>query len=254
MIVTLWLTFDQYNTYHEETYFRIEKSSQREQSSDDLFTIEATRRSRTDLLPTSNTISSSKSTSITSSSFKTTSSTVSSSSVTSTTNSVKNVTDSTTTTTKSRTDVWFTKLVRLSDIKKSDNNIFFVETSCGTDGNVTNSDIVVHLNPRHCCAVQSAALTNTNRSVYILHTCPLDAAIYQRSPEYVHQTLATPNVYIVHLVVSEIVKESPVEQLYTSNKLASSKYPVEHLSDVLRQLTLWKFGGTYLDLDTINIR
>lgn len=36
--------------------------------------------------------------------------------------------------------------------------------------------------------------------------------------------------------------------------LEKSKYFTSHLSDVLRFLTLWKFGGIYLDMDMIVLK
>lgn len=36
--------------------------------------------------------------------------------------------------------------------------------------------------------------------------------------------------------------------------LQESHYPTEHLSDILRYVTLWKYGGTYLDLDVITLK
>lgn len=238
MTVTLWFAYNQSFNY-EDDHFHIQKSSlQLDNQNKFYFTIEETSSSKTDLL-----------TSTISSSFKTT-------------NKGENVNGSVTTvsfltetTTKSQEDVRFKKLIQLKNINQSETNIFFIETSCGTEGLMkTYNRGVIHLNPRQCCAVESAALTNRNHSVYILHTCPLDVTIYKQSPEYVKQTLAHPNVYIVYLRVDEIMQQSPVEELYHTNKINSSRFPVEHMSDVLRFLTLWKFGGTYLDFDTITVR
>jgi mannosyltransferase OCH1-like enzyme len=36
--------------------------------------------------------------------------------------------------------------------------------------------------------------------------------------------------------------------------IKSSSTPVEHASDVLRFLSLWKYGGTYLDMDFVILR
>ncbi|GLV37081.1 alpha14-galactosyltransferase 2 [Carabus blaptoides fortunei] len=47
---------------------------------------------------------------------------------------------------------------------------------------------------------------------------------------------------------------TPVESLYHSGKLQSSKWPMIHLSDVLRYVTLWKYGGIYMDLDVLITR
>lgn len=150
----------------------------------------------------------------------------------------------------------FPKVISLGSIRPSTNNIFFIETSCGTKRSQEANAVkgCIHLNQRQCCSIESAALKNRNHTVYILHTCPLNEKIYEQSPEYVKQMLFHPNVYLVSFTLDELFDNSPVENLYHSNKINNSLYPIEHLSDVLRCLTLWKFGGTYLDSDTITIR
>jgi len=47
------------------------------------------------------------------------------------------------------------------------------------------------------------------------------------------------------------VKETPLDAWYTSGVLKKSHWPVSHMSDILRYLTLWKYGGIYLDLDVV---
>ncbi len=44
---------------------------------------------------------------------------------------------------------------------------------------------------------------------------------------------------------------TPAETFFRIKKFEASLYPIPHLSDVLRVLTLWKYGGTYLDLDIV---
>ena len=147
-------------------------------------------------------------------------------------------------------------LISLEDIKQRESNIFFIETTCSTEDLLRSYNLSsgIHLSPRQCCAVESAALTNTNHKIYILYTCPLNLKVYEQSAEYIKQTLVYTNVYLVPLGLKELFHGSPVDDLYQSNKIKLSLFPTEHLSDVLRFLTLWKYGGTYLDFDTITIR
>lgn len=42
--------------------------------------------------------------------------------------------------------------------------------------------------------------------------------------------------------------------LYEKQVLQTSYWPVPHASDILRYTTLYKFGGTYLDLDVIVLK
>lgn len=42
-----------------------------------------------------------------------------------------------------------------------------------------------------------------------------------------------------------------MENFHHSGKLFRSKYLVSHMSDYLRYLTLYRYGGVYLDLDVV---
>lgn len=44
-----------------------------------------------------------------------------------------------------------------------------------------------------------------------------------------------------------------MEDFFIRDELSNSSYPIEHTSDILRILTLYEFGGLYLDLDEINL-
>lgn len=46
-------------------------------------------------------------------------------------------------------------------------------------------------------------------------------------------------------------KDTPVDEWFRSGALFESKYLNSHTSDFLRYLSLYKWGGTYLDLDVI---
>lgn len=81
-----------------------------------------------------------------------------------------------------------------------------------------------------------------------------------------------PNIKILHFNVRRYIQGSPVENLWTTGKIKESIYPTAHTSDILRLevkillvdtlknvvflrlLTLWKFGGIYLDLDVIVLK
>lgn len=53
------------------------------------------------------------------------------------------------------------------------------------------------------------------------------------------------------ITVEEYVKETIAESFFQSGNFSKTKYFKIHLSDVLRLVTLWKYGGIYLDLDMI---
>lgn len=66
--------------------------------------------------------------------------------------------------------------------------------------------------------------------------------------------LSYPNINFNYLNLTQYAKGTPLEEFMMSGKLESSSYVISHTSDVLRYLSLWKFGGTYLDLDTVMLK
>lgn len=63
------------------------------------------------------------------------------------------------------------------------------------------------------------------------------------------QSFKNVNLKVVNL--KEFSRNTPIEDLVRKGKLEFSRYHASHTSDVLRFLTLWKYGGIYLDLDVI---
>ncbi|KYN42320.1 Lactosylceramide 4-alpha-galactosyltransferase [Trachymyrmex septentrionalis] len=142
-------------------------------------------------------------------------------------------------TTKSSLDFdWETN----TDKPTSGRNIFFHETSCFGDEGLT-------LNARQACAIESAARMNPSMTVYLLFISKSEFSNSTR--EIVRQLLNYSNVRIRHIDPQKYVKETPLDAWYTSGVLKKSHWPVSHMSDILRYLTLWKYGGIYLDLDVV---
>lgn len=148
------------------------------------------------------------------------------------------------------------RLTGLSEIKTSSRNIFFIESRCGTMREMSkrSPDDGVVFNARQTCAVESTARMNPNHSIYILHTCPLDEDFYKKSPKYIQELMSYSNVHMVQLNMSEFFIRTNVEDLFFGGKFEVSRHPIEHVSDVMRLLTLWRYAGTYMDIDVVTIR
>ncbi|XP_044759737.1 lactosylceramide 4-alpha-galactosyltransferase-like [Coccinella septempunctata] len=129
-------------------------------------------------------------------------------------------------------------------------SIFFHETSCNS---YINGKIVIAA--REACAVESAALLHPNLDVYLLFTSP---GVFKfegtESDRFLKSLMSYENVKILHLDYEKYTKGTPLEDLYESGRIEASQYAMSHASDVLRYLTLWKYGGIYLDLDVVVIK
>lgn len=132
----------------------------------------------------------------------------------------------------------------INEIITDDRNIFFHETSCfGKEGIVMTS--------RQACAIESAAMMNPTMKV---HLFILSNANYSNeTKQIIHILTNYKNVVIHRIFMEEYVKNTPIQDWWESGVLRSSRWPKSHMSDILRYLTLWKFGGIYLDLDVVVI-
>ncbi|CAG9830875.1 unnamed protein product [Diabrotica balteata] len=129
-------------------------------------------------------------------------------------------------------------------------SIFFHETSCKSfkKGKIT-------INSRQACAVESAARLNPNLDIYVLYSSPgLIKSEGDESDKFLNVLQSYKNVKIMHLDYEQYTKGTPVEELYSSGKIEKSMYVVSHASDVLRFLSLWKYGGYYFDLDVVHLK
>lgn len=59
------------------------------------------------------------------------------------------------------------------------------------------------------------------------------------------------NIHFKHLNVIDFARNTSLEAWLASDHIAKSKFKIANTANVLRLLTLWKYGGFYLDLDVI---
>lgn len=59
------------------------------------------------------------------------------------------------------------------------------------------------------------------------------------------------NVYMRNVNLSAYAFDTPFGNWLTNGDLFQSKYMISHTSDLLRYMSLYKFGGIYMDLDVV---
>lgn len=118
-------------------------------------------------------------------------------------------------------------------------SIFFHETSC--EGG---------LNSRQACSVEAAAKLHPLRDIHVFFVSPVR--------DLKHKTLVTlkkyGNIKFSRLNLEQYAKGTPLEEWVTSGAWMRSMWRIAHASDLLRYLTLFKWGGIYLDLDTVVVK
>lgn len=125
-------------------------------------------------------------------------------------------------------------------------NIFFHETSCSADG-------VIKLNARQACAIESAARMNPNWNTFVLFAAPVGFRNKTALP-LIDALLTYPNVHLRFVNLTTYAEDTPLERWMQTGEIFRSRYMNSHLSDIMRYLTLYKYGGTYLDLDVVVLK
>ncbi|XP_034666932.1 lactosylceramide 4-alpha-galactosyltransferase-like isoform X1 [Drosophila subobscura] len=149
---------------------------------------------------------------------------------------------------------------RLDDILLSEprptpgRSIFFHETSCYDAKAEQHSRL--NLSARQACAIESAALHNPNFQVFVLFADPK----YRASPNgqssgnqqpLVDAILSYGNVQLRRVNLWRYAAGTPVEEWLKNGQLFRSRFLVSHVSDFLRFVTLFRYGGLYLDMDVV---
>lgn len=113
-------------------------------------------------------------------------------------------------------------------------NIFFIEASCQ-----------MGLSFHQVCSIESAARANPEWQVSVLFAGRLPNQC-RRTVNFT--TLETyKNIHLYKIHVKRFANGTPFEEFFSSSALENSLHPVYHSAEVLKYLTLSKWGGLYLD-------
>lgn len=108
---------------------------------------------------------------------------------------------------------------------------------------------------RHACSIEAAARLNPERSVFMIFTSPvgLPMDVNQWSPA-VKVLMKYPNIHFRNVQLKELSKHSPIEKWLDTTPIFESFAMYTHISDLVRMLLLYKFGGTYLETDVLLLK
>lgn len=124
----------------------------------------------------------------------------------------------------------------------STKQIFFQETSCKAG-----------LDSRQACAIESAARINPNWDINVFLVGSM-SKLFRRSSLY--ELLSNKsNIHFYRVIVATFNYNTPMTPLRPADIMFyKNSFCIEHMADMLRYLTLYKYGGVYMDLDIINVR
>lgn len=94
---------------------------------------------------------------------------------------------------------------------------------------------------------------NPEHQVYVLFVSPVGFRNSTPLP-LIDALLSYPNVNLYHLDIIQYAQNTPLDKWINTGALWASDYMIIHTSDTLRLLTLWKYSGTYSDLDVVMMK
>ncbi|KAH8376753.1 hypothetical protein KR093_001155 [Drosophila rubida] len=147
--------------------------------------------------------------------------------------------------------------IRLQDVLRAyikpapGKTIFFHETRCHPPG----SKYIMNLTARQACSIESAALHNPNFQVFVLFASPtyLPKAEDPKLP-LIEALQSYKNVHFRQLNIWRYAKGTPIEDWVNKGDLFESSFLTEHASDLMRLMSLYRYGGIYMDIDVVVLR
>lgn len=106
---------------------------------------------------------------------------------------------------------------------------------------------------RQACAVESAARINPHLNIFLTFTSPVGLLNKTRIP-IVDALYEYNNIFIRNVDLESYTDNTPAVGWVREGKLYQSKHMRAHVSDFMRLVSLYRFGGQYLDLDTVMLK
>lgn len=95
---------------------------------------------------------------------------------------------------------------------------------------------------------------NPNRDVYVLFVSPVGFVKNEPKSPIITALQAYSNIYLRNVNLYRISKNTPAELWIREDRIFTSNFFETHVSDYLRKIVLFKYGGIYLDSDFISVK
>lgn len=129
---------------------------------------------------------------------------------------------------------------RESQLLSKQLKIFFVQTS-------ENEDLL----SRHACSIESAARLHPTGLIFVF----MRSRLIDRKKNVWIRLQTYSNIYFVHFNEQDIYSGTTLARLNHNERRQFIHYfTISHMSDFIRTVLLYKYGGIYFDLDVIPLR
>lgn len=85
----------------------------------------------------------------------------------------------------------------------------------------------------------------------MIFASPVGVDVKQMWPQFYKKLQSYSNVYMRNMNLWRYSFNSPIAGWLKTNKLFESDFLFEHMSDIVRAITLYKYGGYHMDLDVV---
>lgn len=158
------------------------------------------------------------------------------------------------------------------DMTTDGNGIFLIQSTCIKDG-------LIQLNPRYvwflywfslnrffiqifsnecfhfrqACAIESAALQNPDRQIYVIFIAPVGFAKNETEvPPVIKILQSYSNVNLRNLNISRFIDDPVVaDWVFNDRRIFRGPFKPVQMSNLIRILLLYRYGGNYMDVDFV---
>lgn len=102
---------------------------------------------------------------------------------------------------------------------------------------------------RQACAIESTSRHNPDHEIFVLFASPV--GVLDKIPEFYKTIQQYPNVNVRTINLWRYSIDTPIVEWMKTKELFESSYLFEHMSDIVRALTMYRYGGYHMDLDVI---
>lgn len=119
--------------------------------------------------------------------------------------------------------------------RRGGKSIFFIETN-------KIEDKVLALKNRQSCSIEAAILANPELDVFLLFS--FEVGYFNKTPlPLVDNLLSYKNFHMAYFDIVKFAEKTPLGEWFASGEIYKSKFIINHISDIVRVLTLWKYTG-----------
>lgn len=102
-------------------------------------------------------------------------------------------------------------------------------------------------------SVETAARMNPDLNIFFLFATT-EQEVYLNSSKYLKILESYSNIHIRFFNIFDYASDTMLADFMRNGKWKESSFLLEHMSDILRQLTIYKYGGLYMDLDVLMLQ